>query len=59
MKNYVTAEDWSKIETALMEAQVPFHVSFDAHVDEDMTSITYDKRITVEPFVIQFVKEVK
>lgn len=59
MKNYVTAEDWAKIETALMEAQVPFHVSFDAHVDEGMTSITYDKRITVEPFVIQFVKEVK
>ena len=59
MKNYITAEDWAKIETALMEAQVPFYVSFDAHADEDMTSITYDKRITVEPFTIQFVKEVK
>lgn len=58
MKNYIAAEDWAKIETALMEAQVPFHVSFDAHVNEDMTSITYDKYIRVEPFVLQVRKEV-
>jgi hypothetical protein len=59
MKNYVSAEDWAKIETALMEAQVPFYVSFDAHVNDTMDEITYDKRITIEPFTIQVVKEVK
>ena len=59
MKNLVTANDWAKIEDALMQAQIPFYVSFDAHVDENLTSVTYDKYIRIEPFVIQTTKEVK
>ena len=57
MKNYITAEDWKAIEAVLMRAQVPFHVSFDAH--GAMDAITYDKYIRVEPFVIQIIEEVK
>ena len=59
MKNIITANDWAKIEEALMQAEVPFHVSFDSHVNETMDSVTYDKYIRVEPFVIQVRKEIK
>lgn len=58
MKNYISAADWAKLEEALMEAQIPFHISFDSHINPDMTSITYDKYIRVEPFVLQVHKEV-
>ena len=43
MKNIITANDWARIEEALMQAEVPFHVSFDSHVNEAMDSVTYDK----------------
>lgn len=59
MKNYITAEDWKAIETVLMRAQVPFHTSFDTHVNDTMDKITYDKYVRVEPFIIQIVEEVK
>ncbi len=53
MNNYITAADWAEIEKALMKAQIPYHVSFDSHVSEDYQTITYDRRITIEPFTIQ------
>ena len=59
MKNIVTANDWAKIEDALMQAQIPFYVHFDSHVNETMDSVTYDKYIRIEPFVIQTIKEVE
>lgn len=59
MKNIITVDDWVKIEEALMQAQIPFYVSFDSHVNETMDSVTYDKYIRVEPFVIQVRKEIK
>lgn len=55
--NYISAADWAEVEKALMKAQIPYYVSFDAHVSEDFKTITYDRRITVEPFTIQ--EEVK
>ncbi len=57
MKNLITQAEWEAIENALMKAQVPYYVSFDAHVNEAMDKITYDKYIRVEPFVI--IKEEK
>ena len=53
MKNIITQKDWEAIELALMRAQIPFYVSFDAHVTDSLESVVYDKRITVEPFTIQ------
>lgn len=57
MKHYVNEAMWAKIEQALMEAEIPFSVSFDSHVNEVMDTITYDKYIRIDPFIIQ--KEVK
>ena len=53
MNNYISALDWVAVEEVLMKAQIPYHVSFDAHVSEDFQTITYDRRITIEPFTIQ------
>lgn len=57
MKHIINEAMWDAIEKALMDAEIPYHVTFDSHVSEDLQTVTYDKRITVEPFVIQ--KEVK
>lgn len=59
MKTYISAEDWKAIKAVLMRAQVPFHTSFDAHVNDTMDGVTYDEYIRVEPFVIQTVEEVE
>ena len=57
MKNLITPAQWEAIEDALMRAQIPYYVSFDAHVNNTMDKVTYDKYIRVEPFVI--IKEEK
>lgn len=53
MKIYVNAAQWAAIEKVLMEAEVPYHVSFDSHVSEDLQTITYDRYIRIEPIVLQ------
>ena len=53
MKNYITEKDWETLESLLMKAEIPYHVSFDSHVHEDMEHVTYDKYIRIEPIVIQ------
>lgn len=53
MKHYINEAMWAKIEQVLMEAEIPFHVSFDSHVNEALDTITYDKYIRIEPFIIQ------
>lgn len=57
MKNLITPAEWEAIEEALMKAEIPYYVSFDSHVSENLDKVTYDKYIRVEPFVIM--KEVK
>ena len=53
MKHYITEKDWEGLETLLMKAEIPYCVSFDSHVHEDMEHVTYDKYIRIEPIVIQ------
>ena len=53
MKHYITEKDWDVLETLLMKAEIPYCVSFDSHVHEDMEHVTYDKYIRIEPIVIQ------
>ncbi len=53
MKNYVSPKEWADLEEALMKAQVPYYVSFNSEIGEDMETITYNRRITIEPFTIQ------
>jgi hypothetical protein len=57
MKHYISGEDWAALESLLMRAEIPYYVSFDSHVHEDMEHATYDKYIRIEPIIIQ--KEVK
>lgn len=53
MKNYITEENWKVLESLLMKAEIPYHVSFDSHVHDDMEHVTYDKYIRIEPIVVQ------
>lgn len=53
MKHYISEEDWAALEPLLMRAEIPYYVSFDSHVHEDMEHVTYDKYIRIEPIVIQ------
>ena len=53
MKHYITEKDWVVLESLLMKAEIPYYVSFDSHVHEDMEHVTYDKHIRIEPIVIQ------
>ena len=57
MKNYITEADWQALEEVLMKAQVPYAVSWDAHVNESMDRVTYDKYIRIEPVIIQRTRE--
>ena len=56
--NYINDAMWDAIEKALMDAEVPYRVTFDSHVNEAMDTVTYDKRIIVEPFIIQKEKKI-
>ncbi len=58
MNNYINDAMWDAIEKALMDAEVPYRVTFDSHVNEAMDTVTYDKRIIVEPFIIQKEKKI-
>lgn len=53
MKNYLTEKEWVALEELLMKAQIPYNVSWDAHVHESDDEITSDKYIRIEPIVIQ------
>ena len=53
MKNYITEKDWEALESLLMKAEIPYYVSFDSHVHDDMEHVTYDKCIRIEPIIIQ------
>lgn len=59
MKNYITEGDWLALEELLMEAQIPYAVSWDAHAHSGDNNVTYDKYIRIEPVVIQKVREVR
>lgn len=53
MKHYITEKSWEALKTLLMQAEIPYHVSFDSHVHEDLEHVTYDTYIRIEPIVIQ------
>lgn len=55
MRNPISKADWEKVKEALMLAQIPFHVSFDSHLNDtiDSENIYYDIQIQVEPFYFQ------
>jgi hypothetical protein len=55
MRNPIYKADWEKVREALMEAQIPFRVTFDSHLNEvtDNANIYYDIQIQVEPFYFQ------
>ena len=55
MRNLICEADWEKVREALMLAQIPFHVSFDSHLNEatDNANIYYDIQIQIEPFYFQ------
>lgn len=57
MKNHISEKMWEKLEAALMEAQIPYSVTWDSHWDGVSDSVTYDKYITIQPAIVQ--KEVK
>ena len=57
MKNYITEKEWTALEELLMQAQVPYAVSWDAHANAGDDAVTYDKYIRIEPIVIQRVRE--
>lgn len=48
----VSHEEWERIERLLMEAEVPYSVSFDSHIMNECCVI-YDKMIEIKPFKIQ------
>ena len=62
MRNPISKADWEKVKEALMEAQIPFRVSFDSHLNEvkvtDNANIYYDIQIQIEPFYFQEKKKV-
>lgn len=51
MKTYITENELRQLEELLMKLQIPYNVSFDAHMNPDKTSVTYDKYIRLEPVV--------
>ena len=57
MRNPISKADWEKVKEALMEAQIPFRVSFDSHLNEvkvtDNANIYYDIQVQIEPFYFQ------
>lgn len=55
MRNPICKADWEKVKEVLMEAQIPFRVTFDGHLNEvtDNANIYYDIQIQVEPFYFQ------
>lgn len=57
MKNHINEAMWKKLEEALMEAQVPYSITWDSHWDGISDTMVYDKHIRVEPMILQ--KEVK
>ena len=57
MKHYITEKNFEQLEEILMKAEIPYYVSFDSHINEDMTKVTYDKYIRIEPIVIQTTRE--
>ena len=54
MKTYITERELKELEELLMKAQIPYNISFDAHMNPDKTSITYDKYIRIEPIVVTY-----
>ena len=59
MKHYITEKNWEDLKSLLMKAEIPYHVSFDSHVHEDLEHVTYDTYIRIEPIVIQSVRKAK
>lgn len=59
MKHFITEKEWQKLEKVLMECEIPYHVSFDSHINTTSTFITYDKNITIGCITIQTEKEYK
>ena len=56
MKNIISEKEWMSIKDALMEAQIPYKVSFDAQLTKDATAVYYD--IKVEPFVVSIERKI-
>lgn len=57
MKHYITEKDFEQLEEILMKAEIPYYVSFDSHINEEMTKVTYDKYIRIEKIVIKTTRE--
>jgi hypothetical protein len=57
MKLYISEEDLAVLEPLLIKAEIPYYVSFDSHVNEDMEYVTIETYICIEPVIVQ--KEVK
>lgn len=57
MKHYITEKNFEQLEEILMKAEIPYYVSFDSRINENMTKVTYDKYIKIEPIVIQTTRE--
>lgn len=54
MKTYITENELRKLEELLMEAQIPYNVSFDAHMNPDDNSVTYNKYVRIDPVVVTY-----
>lgn len=48
----VSFSEWERIEQALMEAEIPYKVSFDSHTVGD-GKVVHDRIIEIEIFKIQ------
>jgi hypothetical protein len=59
MKHYITEKEWQALEELLMQAEIPYNVSWDSHAPECDDEVTYDKYIRIEPIVIQRVRKAK
>jgi hypothetical protein len=53
MKLYISEEDLAVLEPLLIKAEIPYYVSFDSHVNEDMEYVTIETYICIEPIVNQ------
>lgn len=55
MRNPICKADWEKVKEVLMQAQIPFRVSFDSHMNDvvDKDNVYYDVQIQIEPFYFQ------
>ena len=56
MKNFITEQDFADLEELLMRAQIPYNISWDAHVNDTDSEVTYDKYIRIEPVVVQYAR---